>query len=111
MALALTGIHERTVIRGYQRQSEAIEGNGRQSEAIKGNQRQSETIRGNERQSEAISGNQRRSEVIIGDQRQSEVSVTVCACHYVIRGNQMSLSLCVHAIMVSEGSATLRRAL
>ena len=81
MALALTGIHELTVIRGYQRQSEAIEGSGRQSEAIKGNQRQSETIRGNE-----IRGNQRRSEVIRGDQRQSEVSVTVCACHYCVCG-------------------------
>ena len=86
MALALTGIHELTVIRGYQRQSEAMEGNGRQSEAIKGNQRQSETIRGNERPSDAIRGNQRRSEVIRGDQRQSEVSVTVCACHYCVCG-------------------------
>ena len=81
MALALTGIHELTVIRCYQRQSEA-----RQWEAIRGYQGQSEAIRDNQMQSEAIRGNQRGSEVIRGDQRQSEVSVTVCACHYCVCG-------------------------
>ena len=40
MALALTGIHELTVIRGKQRQSEAVGGNQRLSESIRCNRRQ-----------------------------------------------------------------------